>query len=280
MRRTSVILFLAACSAILRAQSTQVEFELMTGPELKHAIHDEGRTTALLFNGGTEQRGPQGVTGAHNLVGRELAREIALKLGNAIVAPILPFSVNNGSSELPGTIGLTGPIFAAVNERVAEQLIANGFRNIVLLGDHGGGQMELAEVAKKLDAKYSTRGIRVVYCGDVYDRAGAEFNKWLVAHDLPVGSHAAIQGYLRAVVPGRRQRLASQRRDCERRGRCLPQERNQRRRAESFARNRQGDRGYEGEFRSRADPPVAGYGIGDRTSGRDRALTHIILHSL
>jgi creatinine amidohydrolase/Fe(II)-dependent formamide hydrolase-like protein len=193
MRRTSVILFLAACSAILRAQSTQVEFELMTGPELKHAIHDEGRTTALLFNGGTEQRGPQGVTGAHNLVGRELAREIALKLGNAIVAPILPFSVNNGSSELPGTIGLTGPIFAAVNERVAEQLIANGFRNIVLLGDHGGGQMELAEVAKKLDAKYSTRGIRVVYCGDVYDRAGAEFNKWLVAHDLPVGSHAAIK---------------------------------------------------------------------------------------
>jgi creatinine amidohydrolase/Fe(II)-dependent formamide hydrolase-like protein len=122
-----------------------------------------------------------------------LAREIALKLGNAIVAPVLPFSVNNASRELPGTIGLTGPIFASVNERVAGQLIVNGFRNIVLMGDHGGGQLELEEVAKKLDAKYSRQGIRVVYCGDVYTKAGAAFNKWLTDHNLPVGSHASIK---------------------------------------------------------------------------------------
>jgi creatinine amidohydrolase/Fe(II)-dependent formamide hydrolase-like protein len=182
-----------AAAFIGQAQSNRVEFELMTWPELKHAIHEEGKTTVLLFNGGTEQRGPQGVAGAHNLVGRELAREIAVKLGNAIVAPVLPYSVNNASAELPGTIGLTGPIFAAVNERVAEQLIVNGFRNVVLMGDHGGGQRELEEVAKKLDAKYASQGVRVVYCGDVYAKAGTEFNKWLNAHDLPVGSHASIK---------------------------------------------------------------------------------------
>ncbi len=53
-----------------------VDFELMTWPEVKQALAD-GKTTALIFNGGTEQRGPQGVNGAHTLIVRELAHEIA-----------------------------------------------------------------------------------------------------------------------------------------------------------------------------------------------------------
>jgi creatinine amidohydrolase/Fe(II)-dependent formamide hydrolase-like protein len=61
------------------------------------------------------------------------------------------------------------------------------------MGDHGGGQKELAEVAKKLDAMYSSNGIRVVYCSDVYEKVGTDFNKWLVDHKLPVGSHASIK---------------------------------------------------------------------------------------
>jgi creatinine amidohydrolase len=87
------------------AQTKSLDFELLTWPELKQAIA-QGKTTALLFNGGVEQRGPQGVSGAHNFVTHALAPEIAEKLGNAIVAPTVPFSVNNGASaELPGTIG-------------------------------------------------------------------------------------------------------------------------------------------------------------------------------
>lgn len=184
---------LLTCAAAA-AQSKSVEFELMTWPELKHAIDVEGKTTALVFNGGTEQRGPQGVSGAHTLIARELGREIALKLGNAILAPILPYSVNNGASaSLPGTIGLNPAAFADVNQQVAEQLIVNGFKNVVLMGDHGGGQKELAEVARKLDAKYSSQGVRVVYCGDVYEKVGVDFNKWLTEHDLPVGAHASIK---------------------------------------------------------------------------------------
>ena len=71
--------------------------------------------------------------------------------------------------------------------------IRNGFKNIVLMGDHGGGQRELAETAKKLDAKHAAEGIRVVYCADVYVKAGAEFDQWLSDHNLPVGSHASIK---------------------------------------------------------------------------------------
>lgn len=189
---TSTICLLAACAAA-HAQTKTVDFELMTWPELKRAITEQGKTTVLVFNGGTEQRGPQGVSGAHTFVAQSLSREIAEKLGNAIVAPILPYSVNNASATLPGTIGLTGPIFAAVNEQVVEQLIVNGFKNVVLMGDHGGGQKELADVARKLDAKYAEKGIHVVYCSDVYAKVGTDFNKWLTQHDLPVGAHASIK---------------------------------------------------------------------------------------
>jgi creatinine amidohydrolase/Fe(II)-dependent formamide hydrolase-like protein len=151
-----------------------------------------GKTTALVYNGGTEQRGPQNVNGGHTLMGRATVKSTALKLGNAIAAPVMPFSPNNASADLPGTIGLTPQLYAALNEQVAEQLIKTGFRSVVLMGDHGGGQKELGEVAKKLDEKYASQGIRVVFCGDVYDKANADFDKWLDANGYPKSSHAGI----------------------------------------------------------------------------------------
>ena len=182
-------------SAVLRAQSASpgIDFELMTWPELQRAIHEQGKTTALIFNGGTEQRGPQGVSGAHTFVAHEVGIAIARELGNAILAPVLPYSVNKASAKLPGTIGVTGPVFAELNQEVAEQLITNGFKNVVLMGDHGGGQKELAEVAAKINAKYADQGIRVVYCGDVYAKVGADFEKWVVENNLPLGEHASLK---------------------------------------------------------------------------------------
>src|ERR1051325_9775886 len=57
-----------------------VEFEMMTWPEVKAAI-EAGKTTALFYTGGTEQRGPQNVNGGHTLMARETVRGIALRLG-------------------------------------------------------------------------------------------------------------------------------------------------------------------------------------------------------
>lgn len=43
--------------------------------------------------------------------------------------------MNNGAcTELPGAFGISAPLFAAVNEEVAEQLIRNGFKNMGLMG--------------------------------------------------------------------------------------------------------------------------------------------------
>jgi creatinine amidohydrolase/Fe(II)-dependent formamide hydrolase-like protein len=132
------------------------------------------------------------VNGGHTLMAHATVIAIAEKLGNAIAAPVLPFSPNNASASLPGTIGLTAPLFASINERVAEQLIVDGFKNVVLMGDHGGGQKELGEVAKTLDEKYAAKGIHVVYCDEVYEKANGDFDKYLAANGMPLSSHAGI----------------------------------------------------------------------------------------
>jgi creatinine amidohydrolase/Fe(II)-dependent formamide hydrolase-like protein len=199
MRRVVItvsVLVLSAAAAFAQpkpaAKKDLVEFEMMTWPEVKAALA-AGKTTALFYTGGTEQRGPQNVNGGHTLMGREIVRTIALRLGNAIAMPVLPYTPNNASADLPGTIGLTPEILAAILERVSEQAIATGFKNVVIMGDHGGGQPQTyATVAKKLDAKYAPEGKHVFFCDEVYAKAQGDFDKWLVEKGYPTSSHAGI----------------------------------------------------------------------------------------
>src|SRR5512147_2112333 len=67
------------------------EFGMMTWPEVKAAIA-AGKTTALVYTGGTEQRGPQNVNGGHTLMGTEIVKAIAIRLGNAIAMPTIPYT--------------------------------------------------------------------------------------------------------------------------------------------------------------------------------------------
>ncbi len=117
---------------------------------------------------------------------------IARALGNAIAAPVLPFSPNRADANLPGTIGITPDTYQEINKEIAEQLIGNGFKNVVLMGDHGGGQKQLADLARELDAKYVAQGIRVVYCEDAYKKSNDDFDAYIAAKGLSPSGHASI----------------------------------------------------------------------------------------
>jgi len=189
---TLSVLVFSATTAFAATKAPLVEFEMMTWPEVKAAL-EAGKTTALVYTGGTEQRGPQNVNGGHTLMGREIAKAIALKLGNAIVLPVLPYTPNQASAQLPGTIGLTPELLGALLERITEQAMTTGFKNVVVMGDHGGGQpATYAEVAKKMDAKYAPEGKHVYFCDEVYAKAQGDFDKWLEDHGYPRSSHAGI----------------------------------------------------------------------------------------
>jgi creatinine amidohydrolase len=180
----------------IEVKTDLVEFEMMTWPEVKAALA-AGKTTALFYTGGTEQRGPQDVNGGHTLMGRATVKAIALKLGNAIAMPVLPYTPNNASAEFPGTIGLTNAILAATLERLSEQAIATGFKTVILMGDHGDGQEPgpgnvYQAVAKKLDGKYAAKGVHVYYCDQVYAPANGDFDKYLASKGYPASEHGGI----------------------------------------------------------------------------------------
>jgi creatinine amidohydrolase len=172
-----------------------VEIEKMTWPELKAALA-AGKTTALFYIGGTEQRGPQNIIAGHNYIGREVVRHIAEKLGNAIAMPVLPFSPAQADPEIPGNIGLPAETLGLVMENISEQAIANGFKTVVLMGDSGGGQGPTgiyAAVAKKLNDKYSPKGTHVFYVDSPYTTARDAYDKIIEERGLPAGSHGSIQ---------------------------------------------------------------------------------------
>jgi creatinine amidohydrolase len=106
---------------------------------------------------------------------------------------VLPYTPNNASAAFPGTIGLTSELLGAILERLSEQAIATGFKNVVLMGDHGTGQPNVyRDVATKLDAKYAPQGIHVFYCDEVYSKRMADFDAYLTSQKLPAGGHATI----------------------------------------------------------------------------------------
>jgi creatinine amidohydrolase/Fe(II)-dependent formamide hydrolase-like protein len=172
----------------------RVEIERMTHAEIYDAIHKQGKTTVLIYNGGTEQRGPHAVLGGHTFMARRTAEAIARRLGNALVAPVLAFSPAGAhlNPKTPGSVDVSPDLYVKINEAVVASMVTNGFRNVILMGDHGGGQQELASLAGTLNTRYAPKGVHVYFVSSVYKEARDDFNAWLKQHDLPVGTHASI----------------------------------------------------------------------------------------
>ena len=153
-RWLAALLWLAATVAHAAPLHT-VQLEALTSPELRARVA-AGTTIALVPIGGTEQNGPHMVLGKHNVRVRALAEQIAERLGNALVAPVIAY-VPEGSIEppqshmrFPGTLSIPEPAFEAMLEGAALSLCHHGLRDVVLLGDHGGYQKSLQRVAARI----------------------------------------------------------------------------------------------------------------------------------
>jgi creatinine amidohydrolase len=171
-----------------------VDIEMLTHSEIYEKIHKEGKTTVIIAVGGTEQRGPHAVLGGHTIMAHDKAIEIAKKLGNALVAPSLPFAVNAAglSEATPGGVSLPPDVFKAVNSAEIESMATNGFKDIFIMGDHGGGQQELKQVAAVEESKLASKGVHVYYVSDFYSKSHDEFDEYCIEHHIPIGGHAGV----------------------------------------------------------------------------------------
>lgn len=178
--------------------------EDLTWQEVKAAV-SAGNTTALYYAGSTEQNGPHMATGKHNWIAKHVAGRVAAQLGNALVYPVMPFAPTGDAIKktahmaYAGSVTVQPSVYAAVAQDVALSAASSGFRCIVLMGDHGGGQAQLAKVAQTLTrawarphAAAAVKGVRVVHALDVYERSNVMAMALLTARGLPYGDHASI----------------------------------------------------------------------------------------
>ena len=156
--------------------------EQLTWMEVRDAIR-AGKTTAIVPTGGIEQNGPYLVTGKHNVILRATAEAVAAKLGDALVAPIVPF-VPEGTIEPPtdsmpyaGTISVEASTFKSLLRDIGRSLRAHGFRHIVFIGDSGGNQDGMKAVVEELNTVWAGSGTRALFVPEYYDWPGRQ--QWL-----------------------------------------------------------------------------------------------------
>ena len=138
------------------AAHDSVWIEELTYLEVRDAMK-AGKTTALVFAGSVEQNGPYLPGGKHQYAIRLVAEAIARKLGNALVAPIIPLEA--GRPDNPylqwGSLYLTAETFQAVVRDIATSLKSQGFEHVVLMGDSGGNTAGMRAVAKELASAWA-----------------------------------------------------------------------------------------------------------------------------
>lgn len=186
--------------APVRAASS-LFIEDLTSPELQARVA-AGTTTVLVPIGGTEQNGPHMVLGKHNVRARALAGQIAQRLGNAVVAPVMAY-VPEGRIDPPeahmrfvGTISIPEQAFESVLEGVARSFKQHGFRDVVFLGDHGGYQKSEERVAARLNKAWAKDpACRVLALGAYYRVTQTDYVASLKQRgfsEAEIGTHAGL----------------------------------------------------------------------------------------
>ena len=198
MRLASGVLVFFWLATLVHVQTTDTVFlEEMTWMEVRDAVN-AGTTTVIIPTGGTEQNGPHMVLGKHNYLVHFKAGEIAKRLGDALVAPVMAY-VPEGDVDPPtghmrfaGTITTPQHVFEQVLEFAARSLVQHGFTDIALLGDSGGNQAGQRAVADALNREWEDGPARVHHLTDFYPGPGDAWLREQGETEADVGSHASI----------------------------------------------------------------------------------------
>jgi creatinine amidohydrolase len=199
-----IVLLLVAMlcfGASARAQAPNSVFiEDLTWTEVRDSVNS-GKTTIIIPVGGVEQSGPYMALGKHDVRVRALSEVIARKLGNALVAPVVAY-VPEGAFDpptehlrFPGTISVSASAFRETLRDAARSFQLHGFTDVVLIGDHGGYQSDLKQVADDLNRAWAKTPARAHYIAAYYGATQDAYVAELKAQGhstAEIGTHAGL----------------------------------------------------------------------------------------
>ena len=152
-------LLLAAFQIFASAQTKDIvstrEMDRINWMEFKEVVPSK-INTVLLPTGTLE---PHGVVnnGADNTAPTAMAKTIAQRT-NALIAPTLSYGMTGSMEAYPGAFQITEAAYRPFVKQILEGLAKNGFRNIIVLNGHGGGQTAvLQSVAAEVAAEKKVR---------------------------------------------------------------------------------------------------------------------------
>ena len=196
------LVFIAFClgagATAAQAATRSLYLEDLTWTELRDALA-AGTTTIIVPVGGTEQSGPHLALGKHNGRVKVLAGRIASALGDALVAPVVAYVPEGNITpptehmRFPGTISVPVAAFKGVLEGAAQSFKQAGFTQIVLIGDHGGYQTAMKEVAERLNQQWAGSPAHAHFIAAYYNATQAAYRQALRAKglsDTEIGTHA------------------------------------------------------------------------------------------
>ena len=172
-----------------------VFIEEMTWMEVRDA-RDAGQNRIIIPTGGIEQNGPYLALGKHNFVLRQDCEAIARRLGDTLVAPIIPFvpeghhSPKTHHMRYPGTISISEETFERLLADIATSFQVHGFKEILLLGDSGDNQFGMEKVAQRLSQAWQGQPTRIHFIAEYY--APSAIREWLEErgiHEVDEGLH-------------------------------------------------------------------------------------------
>jgi creatinine amidohydrolase len=163
----------------------------LTWMEVRDAMR-AGKKTVIIATGGIEQNGPYLIADKHNVVLRGTTEAIARKLGNALVAPIIPF-VPEGKIDppdlhmlYPSTVSLTEETYRRLLTEICQCYKVHGFEKIILLGDSGGNQDGLKAVAEELNSAWKDSKTRLYFIPEYYNYK--DVGPWLESQGIKQGN--------------------------------------------------------------------------------------------
>lgn len=132
--------------------------------------------TVILPTGTLE---PHGVVnnGADNTAPFAMAKTIVPRV-NALIAPTLPYGITGSMEAYPGAFQITETAYRPFVKQILEGLAKNGFKNIIILNGHGGGQTAvLQSVAAEVSSEKKVRTLVINWWSFASDETKAVFGE-------------------------------------------------------------------------------------------------------